>query len=883
MCSGTGDLYDPSLRRDARPDQAGDVRPATHRRSSATRRVSSTGMRTSSLPLARMTLLAALIPAQADADEPAPLLHPRLRGDSVPDHPWDILSLALDVTVDPAAGSVAGTATYTVAPYAEGVQPFVLDGVALDIVAVTVDGAAFPWRTEPDRIVLDLAGGVNHEIAVQYHATPRTGLHFRRPGRDATDTYPEVWSQGEGEDNRFWFPSYDHPNDRFQYTGTVHAPDGLKTYTNSGVDLVNYLVMLVAAPYATFGDDTNSVWAPPGTPREALVPILDPIPRMRAWFGTRTGVAYPWGTYRQVFVQRFMYGGMENTSATIESTRLLTGPLNQPTRPGTESVVAHELAHQWYGDLLTSRDWHHLWLNEGFATFMAADWMANGRTGGDAYAWAENVRGWYAASQTPGSLTGAWFLGKDTPENQAVYVKGASVLTMLQAHLGDAVFWRAIADYTRTHQHTLVVTHDLQRAMETASGQNLDWFFEQWTELPYVPQLETSWTWSAPDELDVVIHQTEDATHPLYTLPIAVEIGNEAAPRRETVWMDQDTLTVHLTAPSAPAWVAVDPNGGILAVRTDHQTVAQWSAQAQRSPSAYARLGAIEALGAVTGGDATAAQSALTTLLNTTGEHEEIRRAAATALGEQRAADALLVALADPTVASPPLLRLAVANALVKAARPGDADTLARARGDETNGDIRAALLRALAAADVDRALRVSRPLLRASPAIPGFDAGVQDSESRAALDVIGEHGSVGDLPLLLAAPVGHDRRAGGLNAATRVVSRMDLGTTREAARRSVARSAESLLGDLDLRTRSAAIGVLAEVGDTDTITQLERFRREEEVPAVVEAAGRTIEAIRARHDAVTPPTPNEVDARLKAFEDRLKSLEDRERGWQAH
>lgn len=845
---------------------------------------------------ALVPLLLLLPIAVAAADGGAPI-DPRPRGDGLPDHPWDIQKLTLDVTVDPALGCVEGTATYVVAPLVPGTQPFVLDAVALDIVSVTVNGAPLPWRVEPDRIVLDLPAlevpaGAFHEVTVTYSATPRTGLHFRRAEEGSPDRYLEVWSQGEGTDNRYWFPCYDHPNDRFLYEGKVHGPDGLSVHTNSGVDLVSYLVMLVAGPYVTFGDDLNSVWAPPGTPRNALVPILDPIPRMQEWFRQRTGVAYPWGSYRQIFVQRFLYSGMENTSATIEATALLTGPVNQATRPGIEYVIGHELAHQWYGDLLTSRDWHHLWLNEGFSTFMAYDWLAYGRDVANAYAWAESVRGWYDAASGGGSLTGAWFLGPDTPENTQVYVKGAAVLAMLRVHLGEDTFWRGVTRYTQAHQRGLVVTSDLQRAMEDVSGQNLGWFFQQWTELPAIPKLESSWSWSPPDQLTIELGQGIDATHPRYTLPVGIEIGpggtgpsgvsatSEApTPRFERVWMDQARLTVRLTLTTPPAWVAIDPHGGLLVEHTDKQTATQWAAQALHSPSAYARLGAVRTLGTQTGSGVAEAETTLVTLLGNPQEPPEVRRAAAAALGELRAADPLLARLGEPD----PRLRLAVATALAKAARPQDADVLANARGSEPTADGRAALHRAIAQADAERAMRTSRQVLRATPAVPGVDAGTHEVEVGAAIDILGAYGDTNDLPLLLATPVARGRRAGGLHAASQIVGRLALGPDREAARRTVARSAEALLDDLDLRGRETAVAVLATVGDADSLVRLERFRREEEVVTLLADVTTMMSTIRARQDAVTPPTPNEVDARLKALEQRLQTIEERQRTWEAH
>ena len=127
--------------------------------------------------------------------------------------------------------------------------------------------------------------------------------------------------------------------------------------------------MIAAGPYQVMGDETNIVLAGPNVSKRAIDRVWSPIPDMMAHFEERTGVAYPWPSFRQFFVQRFMYGGMENTGAVINTDGVLSSAPVDETRPRIHSLVAHELAHQWYGDYLTCRSWRDLWLNEGFASF----------------------------------------------------------------------------------------------------------------------------------------------------------------------------------------------------------------------------------------------------------------------------------------------------------------------------------------------------------------------------------------------------------------------------------------------------------------------------------------------------------------------------------
>lgn len=794
--------------------------------------------------LACLVALVLALPAAAEGP-----IAPDRRGGVVPDRAFDMEALELDLAIDPTAGAVAGTARWTVRRLGPG--PLVLDQVALDIEAVTSGGAPLPWRVDGDTLVIDVPGA-GGEVAVRYRATPRTGLHLRRPGPGSPDTYAEVWSQGEGEDNRYWFPGYDHPNDRFTYRGRFAVPDGWKVLTNAdGTDLVNYLVMVAAGPYEVIGPPENQAWVPPGTSAEAVAGVTATVPGMMAHFAARTGVAYPWGPYRQVFVQRFLYTGMENTSATVEHVRLLQPAALHATRPGIESVVAHELAHQWYGDWVTCRDWRELWLNEGFATFFAADWMAQAR--GPSW-WAADVKAWLASSRGPGSLAGRPWLGPDTPANHNVYQKGASVLQMLRVMLGEERFWAGIREYTASEAPRLVDSHELQRAFERTSGMALDWFFQQWVELPYVPMLKSGWSW-ADGALTVDLAQPGEAL-PVYTLPVTLEVGRaDGGVERRTVWMERRDLQVSLPLPAAPRYVAVDPDGGLLVVPDAAQAPAAWTAQLG-SPSPYARLVALDALS-----DAGAVDPLRERLFDGGAPLPE-RAAAARGLGRARACAPLLDALALPD----PAVRLAAADALSDCAVPEIATATAAAWRREANPDIRAQLLEALGWADGPAGLKAARAVL-------GY-ARRDDAEVRAATDLLGRAGVPGDLPLLLRDAGSRDRRVGGLRAAAAVVGRQALGPERDAWRAMVARSAELELDDLDLRHREAAVAVLGEVGDATSVARLEAFRRVEEVRGLQGAAEAAIAAIRARVDAVRPPTPAETDARLRALEEKLQALE---------
>jgi aminopeptidase N len=766
-------------------------------------------------------------------------LSPDARGKVAPDRSFDMERLQLDLELLPDTRSVTGTATWTVRRLSPG--PLVLHQNGLTIEAVTVGGAPVPF-VQGDKDVRVEVEGASAVVALRYRASPRDGLHFRERG---PDNYPEIWSQGEDVDNRHWFPAWDSPNDRFVYEGKIQAPPGWQVVTNSGHDMVTYLVMVAAGPYERHGDPTNEVWVGPGTEAAAVRRVMDPVPSIMAHFAARTGVPYPWGVYRQVFVQRFLYGGMENTSATILDRSLVSGERVAGTR-GMRSdwVVSHELAHQWYGDLLTCRTWRELWLNEGFASFFATDWEET--VAGPEFGAATR------RSRIRGSLGKAALAGRfhNGATNNNVYSKGASVLQMLRAMLGEEVFWAGIRAYTTRNAHKLVETDDLRRAMEDVSGQELGWFFQQWVELPHVPRLGVAHRWEG--EVRVTVTQTLDAETPAYTMPVEVEAvrGTERVTR--TVWLTGAQVELSLPLSGPPDFVSFDPGGSLLADVKEQQSVVQWEAQlAGGTP--YARIVAAEALGE------TATGTGLAVLLGDEKAPRALRTAAARALGAQRATPLLLphVGVGDEMV------RQTVYAALGEGTGDLAVPALSAAVDREKNPDLVGTALSALARLSPAAALPRARTRLKV-----GHHDDLRMLE--AAAGVLGAHGDERDLARLVGV-TGPDRAAShAIRAAAAWVRR----SPDERARLgpSVARRAEAVLADLDQRTREAAIAVLAQVGDERSVSALERYRREERADGLSEAAASAITAIRSR--GLPEVTPNEVEARIEALERRLDDLD---------
>ncbi|HJN75532.1 MAG TPA: M1 family aminopeptidase [Myxococcota bacterium] len=788
-------------------------------------------------------------------------------GVEAPDRHWDLVHLELDLELSPAAGRIEGSATLSVEPMLPPASELRLDQVGLQIDEVLIDGEATTWRSDDTHLHVELDPSGSHEVYVAYSAEPETGLHFRG---DGPDTYTEVWSQGEGEDNRHWLPLWDHPNDRFTYRGTFRAPKGYSVLSN-GVggqnedgswtweltegDLVAYLVMVAAAEYQRVELDGGPVpiewWLPPDATVEQAHNAAGRLPEMLRFFGELSGLPYPWANYREVYVQRFMYTGMENTTATVMHRRVLIDDEFLGTRRGSESVVAHELAHQWYGDTLTCRSWHEIWLNEGFATFFSAEWMRHADGDEQFYA---NVAQRYDGSHT-GPLAGRFWSTPegDHPPSQNVYAKGSSVLQMLRVMLGEEAFWAGIHRYTTENAMGMVETDDLRRAFEDVTGLHLRWFFDQWVHLPGGAELKVSQSWdNDAGILTVHVEQVEK----LLVLPIDIEVGLSEESQRQRLWLDGESASVTFELEGAPAYVAIDPDAGLLAHVEVDQSNEMWQAQATRS-TPYARVRAIEAL-------------------SKDGDNEDFlvgiaaNVAAATAY-RLEAIDALVgggsgAELAELLDDEDERVRKKAAEALYGSTAEVGAELRAAWRS-ERQPDVRASILRSLRPHDESFARRVALAEIKRPTS-------THNPVHNAALNVLKKAGESNDLAAVLRLIREETHREvlhTGIWTAVGIAERQD-GKTRDRAREDLARELEPLVASTDLRTRQTAVSALGKVGDSESTSVLKAYRKLTRLQEQKDSATRAIDAIRDRKDPAKE-TDAEVGRRLEKLEDDLEGL----------
>ena len=593
-------------------------------------------------------------------------------GEPIPDRPFDLQHLDLAVRLDLDEGTVLGEVTVQARRRAAG--DLQLHQRDLDIREVRVDGQPARHHLRPDRVVIPIPpDAAEATVVVRYAATPRAGLHFRGLG-DAPAGEPVLaWSQGEDEDHRHWFPSWDHPSDRFTVTTHVEVRSGLgawapgtplgATPTDDGwtrhsfaleQPVVNYLVAVAAGDYHEVAIDSGplptGVLVPKGSDPSAWVELAGPTGEVVDWLARTLDEPFPYPRYLTVAAPRFLYGGMENPGfVTLEPKLLREHPDDDPIRG--RRIVAHEAAHQWFGDLVTTYGWRHLWLNEGFASYWAERWVAEAH---DDSVFAERLRHWHdrsLSSDAPVVPRTGRFDGRDHAKQ---YVQGASLLHFLDGELGRDAFDAGIQAYLDRHQGQLVETDDLRRVLEDHTGRSLGPWFEHFLHREGHATLASTWSW-ADGTVEISVTQPDGPDdRPPVVLPLQVTVAAADGSVQHHRWRVAGGSTrwvLPLEAP--PRWIAVDPEGRLLARWTREQPVEAWSAQASEAPTAFARLEALTQLGK-RADDEASIQALLDALTDRTRPPTE-RAAAAQALGHvplSRAADALAAATTDhPTVA----------------------------------------------------------------------------------------------------------------------------------------------------------------------------------------------------------------------------------------
>ncbi len=553
----------------------------------------------------------------------------------------DLLHTELHVQFDLQKQRLYGTAALTFKPYVKPISKLELDAKGFDIMKVgKMEGLNFtelPFEYDSLKLTIDLQSTYTekdtYKIQIEYIAKPNElpeggssaiasdkGLYFINPLGTEKNKPFQIWTQGETEASSCWFPTIDKPNERTTQEIYITVPDSLVTLSNGlliqsamngdgsrtdywKMDMPHapYLFMMAVGNFAVVHDKWRDK-AVDYYVEKAYEPyalnIFGNTPEMMEFYSKILGVDYPWQKYSQMCVRDYVSGAMENTTATVHFENMQLTK-REMIDMDYEDIIAHELFHQWFGDYVTCESWANLTLNEGFATY-------------GEYLWIEHQYGIDMAERhrmddQQNYISESWLYkepivrfhhsDKEDMFDSHSYAKGGLVLHMLRKYLGDEVFFRGLNIYLKENAFQSVEVHQLRIAMEKASGEDLNWFFNQWLLSPGHPKLSVNYSFNPEKSIaSVIISQTQDENP--FRLPIAIDIYTNDSVRRENVWVEKRAQTFEFAVDSKPLLINVDAEKNLLHELNDAKGVKACAFQYEKVPGYLNKRQALQLLSA---------------------------------------------------------------------------------------------------------------------------------------------------------------------------------------------------------------------------------------------------------------------------------------------
>jgi len=576
------------------------------------------------LPLCLALVALASAPVAASAQSIGAYNPPK----SWPERPrrFDLVHQKIAISVDWSHLAIAGQLqTTVVATTATDTVRLDADHLAISS-ATDLKGKKLKYSADTTHVTVRLAKraapGDTVRFNLAYTGVPERGLYF-------VPRSHVVWTQGEAIETRSWVPTYDFPNDKATWEFLVTADSGMSVLSNGTLAGVTpapggkasvwhwvqdqpastYLYSVVIGPFTVLHDQWRGrpvdYWVAPDT-----VPAgwraFGETPSMIEIYSQVLGVNYPWPKYDQAIIPDFTYGGMENVSATTQTDLVLHGAEGEPEDNG-RGLDAHELAHQWFGDLTTTATWSHAWLNEGLTTYMES--VQNEKSRG----WSAGQRSWYGQQQEAMAAD----LNQERPlvwgDTAAdpiqlffsghIYPKGAQVAHQLRRLLGDSLFWAGMRRFLTDNAYKPVRTEDFAIAFERTANMDLDWFFDQWCYGIGYPKVKVTRAWDpASKVLAVTVSETQaiDSTHPFFRFPATIRIITADSVVRREIMVTRQEETFNLSLPQAPLSFRFDEGAWLLGTVTTDQAPAELAAMAMHDLEYGARNWALRAMASST-------------------------------------------------------------------------------------------------------------------------------------------------------------------------------------------------------------------------------------------------------------------------------------------
>jgi len=553
----------------------------------------------------------------------------------------DLLHTKLDLRFDWENEQVLGKATLKMKPYFYPTDSVTLDAKNFEFHQVAFAGKDAPLQYEYDgqQIVIDLGREYTrdeeYEIFIDYTASPNEtggsaaitsdkGLYFIDPRDEDTQKPTQIWTQGETEHNSKWFPTIDKPNERSTQEIYVTVPDEFETLSN-GLLLSSeenadgtrtdywkmdqphapYLFMLAIGDFAIVKETWENIpveyYVEPEYEEHARA-IFPYTPEMLTFFSEILDLKYPWQKYSQVVVRDYVSGAMENTTAVIfgefmqQTERELIDVLDN------EKIVAHEMIHHWFGDYVTTESWANLTMNEGFANYSEYLWLEYKYGADEAdYHLLNEWSGYFNSAQ--GNMHPLIHFGYDDKEDMFdahSYNKGGAVLHMLRNYVGDDAFYTALNKYLEENAYSAVEAHDLRLAFEEVTGEDMNWFWNQWFFSQGHPELEVYYNYNDTlQQASVTVVQTqspEGGTPPIYQIPTAIDIYTAEGKERHHVRVTKREQTFTFDVPQAPKLMTFDADRTLLGKIQEDKDENAYAYQFRNAPKFLDRYEAMQNL-----------------------------------------------------------------------------------------------------------------------------------------------------------------------------------------------------------------------------------------------------------------------------------------------
>ncbi len=538
----------------------------------------------------------------------------------------DMEKMRLELEFEPEIGLVKGSVSFKFRTLRRKVDTLFFDGPGIKVRDAYLNGKHINVIHRPEGITVVpptpfLAGSVD-SITFDYTATPAKGLYFIGWEKGNVNSRKQIWSQGQGIDNRHWFPCFDDMNDKL-LTELVVTFDSTYKVLSNGKKLIEkdnkdgtytwtyimsnphspYLVMLAIGKYAIKTSKTNrgvqvNNYYYPEFPRK-VEPTFIYTERIIDFMEKSTGLNYPWDQYSQIPVQDYLHGAMENTTATIFGDFYLVDERAFLDK-NYIGVNAHEITHQWFGNYLTARSAKHAWLQESFATYYAKRFIKE-VFGEDYYQWEKRGEQNNAISA---SSKNRYPVIHSKGGSARLYSKGSFVLDMLRTVVGDEDFKRTITFFLKKYPYGLVDSNDFLNAFKDCLGMDLDWFFQQWLYRDGEPHYKVSYEQALLNDSPVVLItvkqiQKKDELSGLFRMPIDLEVHfKDGTFEAVTQWIENEEQVIKISNRNRKAidYVLFDPGNKILKNLTFEKSEEELYAQAMKAKNLLDRYDAVLAL-----------------------------------------------------------------------------------------------------------------------------------------------------------------------------------------------------------------------------------------------------------------------------------------------